>query len=141
MATITSTGIGSGLDVNSIVSQLVALERRPIEMLRSEAGKLDARLSSFGKIQSALDALRSASRSLTDSSTWKAATATSGDPSAVTATASSGSSPGSYAVNVTTLAAAQMNASVPWPSVEVDSFRRGTAARRYAIRLRSTTEA
>lgn len=111
MATITSTGVGSGLDVNTIVTQLVALERRPIDMLRTEAGRLDARLSSFGKIQSALDALRSASRALTDSSTWKAATATSGDPSAVGASASSGSSPGSYAVKVTTLAAAQMNAS------------------------------
>ena len=111
MATITSTGIGSGLDVNSIVTQLVALERRPIEQLQSQASKLDARLSSFGKIQSSLDALRSASRTLSDAGTWKAATATSSDSTAVTATASSGSSGGSYSVQVTELAATQMNAS------------------------------
>ncbi len=110
MASITSIGIGSGLDVNSILTQLVALERRPIEQLQTEASKLDARLSSFGKIQSALDTMRSASRALTDSNTWKAATVTSGDSTAVTATASAGSSPGSYAVKVTGLAAAQMNA-------------------------------
>ena len=79
MATITSTGIGSGLDVNSIVTQLVALERRPIQQLQSEANDLDARLSSFGKIQSNLDALRTAARSLTDTSTWKAASASSSD--------------------------------------------------------------
>jgi flagellar hook-associated protein 2 len=110
MATITSTGIGSGLDVNSIVSQLMALERRPIEQLRSEASRLDARLSSFGRIQSNLDTLRSASRALTDPSTWKAASATSSDSTAVSATVASGSTPGSYTVNVTDLAAAQMNA-------------------------------
>lgn len=111
MATITSTGIGSGLDVNSIVTQLVALERRPIQQLQSEANDLDARLSSFGKIQSNLDALRTAARSLTDTSTWKAASASSSDSTAVGVTVASGSTPGSYSVNVTDLAAAQMNAS------------------------------
>ncbi|MEN9629110.1 MAG: hypothetical protein RJA10_2337 [Pseudomonadota bacterium] len=116
MATITSTGIGSGLDVNSIVTQLVALERRPIQQLQSEAGQLDARLSSFGKIQSNLDALRSAARSLSDTSTWKAATASSSDATAVGVTVASGSTAGSYSVSVTDLAAAQMNASSALPS-------------------------
>lgn len=111
MATITSTGIGSGLDVNSIVSQLVALERRPIDQLKAEASDLDARLSSFGRIQSNLDSLRNAARTLTDTSTWNAASGASSDGSAVGVTVSAGSSPGSYAVNVTALATAQMNAS------------------------------
>jgi flagellar hook-associated protein 2 len=110
MATLSSIGIGSGLDANGIVSQLVALERRPIEQLKTEAGKIDARLSSFGRIQSSLDSLRAAARSLTDTSTWRAAGATSSDATAVGATVSSGTSPGSYAVQVNALAAAQMNA-------------------------------
>lgn len=110
MATLSSLGIGSGLDVNSIVTQLVALERKPIEQLQTEAGKLDARLSSFGRIQSSLDALRTASRTLADSSTWKATSATSGDSSAVGVSVASGTPTGSYAVQVSTLAAAQMNA-------------------------------
>lgn len=110
MATLSSTGIGSGLDVNSIVTQLVALERKPIEQLKAEAGKLDTRLSSLGRIQSALDSLRSAARTLTSSTTWAAASATSGDGTAVTASASSTSSAGSYAVQVDNLAAAQLNA-------------------------------
>lgn len=111
MSTFSSLGIGSGLDANAIVSQLVALERRPIELLKGEASKIDARLSSFGRIQSALDAVRSAARTLTDSSTWRAASATSSDATAVGVTVSSGSTPGSYAVQVGRLAAAQMNAS------------------------------
>jgi flagellar hook-associated protein 2 len=110
MATLSSIGIGSGIDANAIVSQLVALERRPIELLKTEASKIDARLSSFGRIQSSLDSLRSAARALTDTSTWRAASATSSDATAVGVTVSSGTSPGSYAVQVNALSAAQMNA-------------------------------
>lgn len=110
MATLSSIGIGSGLDANAIVTQLMSLERRPIEQLKTEAGKIDAQLSSFGRIQSSLDSLRSAARALTDTSTWRAAGATSGDAAAVGVTVSSGTSPGSYAVQVDRLAAAQMNA-------------------------------
>lgn len=110
MATITSTGIGSGLDVNTILTQLVALERKPIEQLQTEAGKLDARLSSFGRVQSSLDTLRSAARTLTDAATWQAVTGTSADSAAVQVQAGSNTSPGAYAVRVNTLAAAQINA-------------------------------
>ena len=44
MATITSTGIGSGLDVNSIVTQLMALESRPLNLLQQSANTLNTRL-------------------------------------------------------------------------------------------------
>ena len=54
MATITSTGIGSGLDVESIVSALMAIERQPIAKLASQATGLQTKLSAFGKLQSAL---------------------------------------------------------------------------------------
>lgn len=118
MATLSSIGIGSGLDANSIITQLVALERRPIEQLRSEASRIDARLSSYGRIQSALDALRSAARGLADASTWRAASATSADPTAIGVSASSNSAPGSYAVQVNALAAAQMNATSAVPSAQ-----------------------
>ena len=37
MATISSPGIGSGLDVKSIVSQLVAIERQPLDKLKLQA--------------------------------------------------------------------------------------------------------
>lgn len=110
MATLSSIGIGSGIDANSIVSQLVALERKPIEQLKTESDRIDARLSSFGRIQAALDTLRTTSRTLVDATTWSAATITSSDSTAVSATASAGATSGSYAVQVTALAAAQLNA-------------------------------
>jgi len=116
MATITSLGIGSGLDVNSIVTQLVALERRPIAQLQTAKSDLSSQLSAFGRIQSALDSLRSAARTLTNASTWSATTATSSDTTALTASSSSTSSPGAYAVNVAWLATLQLNATSALPS-------------------------
>ncbi|MBL8332709.1 MAG: flagellar hook protein, partial [Rubrivivax sp.] len=100
MATLSSIGIGSGIDANSIVSQLVALERKPIEQLKTEADRIDARLSSFGRVQAAIDTLRTASRTLVDSGTWSAATVSTSDATAVSATATAGATSGSYAVQV-----------------------------------------
>ena len=46
MATISSPGIGSGLDINSIASQLVAIEKQPLTQLHTEANSLQAKLNS-----------------------------------------------------------------------------------------------
>ena len=58
MASITASGLGSGLDVSSIVSQLMAIERQPLKTLQSTQSSINAQISSFGKIQSALSTLR-----------------------------------------------------------------------------------
>ena len=57
---ISSPGVGSGLDVRSIVTQLVALERRPIELLQAQKTKLNTQLSSFGLLQSYVGNLQAA---------------------------------------------------------------------------------
>ncbi|MFN0183652.1 MAG: flagellar filament capping protein FliD [Aquabacterium sp.] len=111
MATISSQGIGSGLDVNSIITQLVALERQPIVQLQGRKEGLQVQLSSYGRVQSLMDTLRSTARTLTDTSTWRAVSASSGDTSSVTATVSAGTPPGGYTVQVNALAASQMTAS------------------------------
>ena len=56
---LSSPGIGSGLDVNAIVDQLVALERRPITLLETAKTRLDTQLSSYGLMQSYLGNLQS----------------------------------------------------------------------------------
>ena len=104
---ISSTGIGSGLDVASIVSQLLSIERAPIRQLQSEAGKLQTQISAFGRVQSALSTLRDASVKLTQADTWRAAKATSSDTTALGATATGAAQAGSYNINVTRLAGSQ----------------------------------
>jgi flagellar hook-associated protein 2 len=114
--TISSAGVGSGLDVNGIVTQLMAIERAPITRLDASKTKLNTQLSSFGKIQSSLSALRDAARSLTDKTAWTPTTVKSTDEAAVSAVSNGSSPPGNYAVNVTQLAAAQSVTSKTYPT-------------------------
>src|SRR5262245_58292628 len=111
MATISSPGVGSGLDVNSIVTQLVAIERQPIVKLQTQASSLQTKLSAFGKLQSDLSALRDAASALTSPSTWNQTTGTSSDSASVSVTTDATNKPGSYSVQVTKLAQAQSNVS------------------------------
>lgn len=104
---ISSAGIGSGLDVQGIVSQLLNIERAPIRQLQSEAGRLQTQLSAFGRVQSALSTLRDASTKLTQPDNWRAAKATSADTTLVGATATGAAQSGSYTLNVSRLAGAQ----------------------------------
>ena len=110
MATISSPGIGSGLDVNRIVTQLVAIERQPITLLQQQASTVQSKLSIYGQIQSKLSALRDAAAALTQPATWGQTLGSSSDPSAVGITTSSTTHAGSHTVQVTSLAAAQATA-------------------------------
>ena len=111
MATISSPGLGSGLDVDSIVTQLVAIERRPIAALAAQKTTLQAKLSSFGLLQSYTVNIQDAVAALAKPALWQQTTATSGDKAVVSATSSTTAVPGNYSVEVTQLAQAQALAS------------------------------
>lgn len=110
MATISSPGLGSGLDVTSIVTKLVAIERQPIEALQTKAKSIESELSAFGLLQSYSGNLRDIADKLAQASFWTGNTATSSD-SSMTVTAAATATGGSYTVEVSQLAAAQNLAS------------------------------
>jgi flagellar hook-associated protein 2 len=116
MATITSTGIGSGLDVNSIVTQLMALESRPLTLLQRAESSLNTRMSAIGTLQSRMAGLRDASNALTSVSLWNQTIATSSNAAAVRVSTTTGAAAGSYAVQVQALASAQTLASQSFAS-------------------------
>ncbi len=104
---ISAPGIGSNLDVNGIVSQLMAIERRPVTLLdRKEAG-YQSKLSAYGNLKSALASFQSAMSGLNSVSRFQSLSATPADPTILTASASSTAVPGSYTVQVNQLAQAQ----------------------------------
>ena len=86
MATISSIGIGSGLDIESVITQLVAVERAPVTKLQTEATSLQTKLSTYGKLQSGMAALRDAASALTRASTWNATVGSSSDATSVAVT-------------------------------------------------------
>jgi flagellar hook-associated protein 2 len=115
MASITASGIASGLDVSSIVSQLMNIERQPLSTLQKEQSSISAKISSFGKIQSALSALKDKAGAFGSTSTssstsvWGQTSTTVSDASVATVTSISGKSAatGSYSLQVNALATTQ----------------------------------
>lgn len=105
--TISSPGIGSGLDVNSIVSKLMAVESQPLQQLDQKEASYQAQLSAYGNLKGALSQFQSAVAGLNSLSKFQALTATPADNTILTATAASGAVPGSYNLQVTQLAQAQ----------------------------------
>jgi flagellar hook-associated protein 2 len=106
MATISSPGIGSGLDVSSIITQLMAIERQPIKQLETAESKLQGQISEVGKIKGALSKFRDLSSRLAATDFWRQSAGTSSN-TAVGVTTGSAALPGSYSVEVQGLASAQ----------------------------------
>ena len=116
MASLSSLGVGSGLDAENIVTSLVALERKPAEAIKAENTKLDTKVSTWGKIQSAFSSLQDAAKALNTNDFWTATKATSSDATAVGVTTSANSAPGAYSVTVQSLASSQYVASSAFSS-------------------------
>lgn len=113
---ISSPGIGSGLDVKSIVTQLVALERQPITQLQTKGSTLQTKLSAYGQIKSSLASLDDASTALMDATTWNARTFASNIPSSIAGSATASALASSFSVQVTALAQVQSIKSNPLTS-------------------------
>ena len=107
MATISSAGIGSGLDVASLVSQLMAVEKAPITLLDTKEASFQAKLSTYGTLKSSLAALQTAAKALATPATFSPIKASVADATALAVSASSTAVAGSYDVEVQSLAQSQ----------------------------------
>ena len=105
--TLSSAGIGSGLDVNGIVTSLMAVEQRPLRQLQSQASTLSTRLSTVGKLQGYFADLQTKANALTSPTLWSSTLATSSDSAAVQVSTGSDAVAGSYSVAVSRLAVGQ----------------------------------
>ena len=106
MGVAINTGIFSGLDTGQIISDLMALERQPLEKLSLKKANYTAQISSYGTLSSSLSSLRSSLSSL-KSSSFLAMSTTSSDETVFTATATSSASEGTHNIKVNNLATSQ----------------------------------
>jgi flagellar hook-associated protein 2 len=104
---ISSPGIGSGLDVNSIVSKLMSVESQPLTQMSAQIQTYQAKISALGSLSSALGTFQGSLSSLTTLSTFNSLSATPSNTSVLSAVASSSASAGTYSVNVSQVAQAQ----------------------------------
>jgi flagellar hook-associated protein 2 len=104
---LTSMGVGSGLDVATLVGQLVAAKKAPQQnQITSQAASANTQLSALGQINAALSALQSAMASISDGSAFSAHSVSSSDTEVLNATATGNAVAGSYKIEVTQLASA-----------------------------------
>jgi len=98
-----TTGLISGIDYDTMISQLIQVEANPQKLLQNKLTNTQDDADAYRKVNTKFDALRSAAEALTKATTWSATKATSSS-TAVTATASATATAGSLAFEVTKLA-------------------------------------
>lgn len=114
MATTGAVG-GSQIDVQSLVSQLVAAERAPLDrLIARDTGRVTTQISAVGTLMGAMSQFRSALASLKTEDVFSTRQAVSANEEVFTATASAKASPASYDVEVVQLAKAQQLSSNPF---------------------------
>lgn len=107
MASISSPGIGSGLDTAGIISKLMAVESQPLTQLQTTEDKTNSQISAYGQVQSDLSTFQSTLLSLSNINTLNTVSATSSDSSVASVTTATGAAAGNYTLEVSQLAQAQ----------------------------------
>ncbi|WLS77335.1 flagellar filament capping protein FliD [Erwinia pyri] len=106
MASISSLGIGSGLDLASILDSLQASEKSALTPISTQQSSYTAKLSAYGTLKSALTTFQTANTTLNNADLFSS-TKTTSSSTAFSATTAAGAVAGKYTVSVSQLAAAQ----------------------------------
>ena len=124
---ISSAGIGSGLDVNGIVTSLMGVEQKPLTAVTKQKNDYQSQVSAYGSLKSSLSTFQTAVSTLSTTSKFNAQTVTSSNTSVLTATANGSATLGDYALTVSQLAKSQKLASAGFAST-ADTVDTGTLA-------------
>ncbi|MDP1766956.1 MAG: flagellar filament capping protein FliD [Methylotenera sp.] len=104
---ISSAGIGSGLDVNGIVTSLMGIEQKPLTAVTKQKTSYQSQISAYGTLKSGLSTFQTAVSALSSASKFNAQNVTSSNASVFTATSNGSATLGDYAVTVSQLAKSQ----------------------------------
>lgn len=110
---ISSLGVGSGLDLNSIVSSLMQVERQPLLALQTKEASFQGRISALGALKGHLVTLQTSASAMlptalqTAAEKFAALKASTGDATIATATAENGAVPDNYSLTDIVLAKAE----------------------------------
>ena len=129
MAAISSLGVGSGLDLSSLVSGLLEAERAPTaNRLATKEQNFSTELSGFGLLRSSLSQFQSGLSALQSSDAFNAKEISLSDTNVFSASAENSADVGNYSIEVTALARAQSlatNAATAFTTVN-DTIGSGT---------------
>jgi flagellar hook-associated protein 2 len=97
-------GLGSGLDIDGMITKLMAIESQPLTALSSKEAKAQAKTAAWDTVKSAVAAFQTATRTLQTATAFNQAKGTSSDSAVASITTTSGSKVGSVSLEVTQLA-------------------------------------
>lgn len=120
MASITSAGVGSGLDIENIISSLMSSERTSLNKIKDEKTQVNTKMSIYGIIKNSFAGLQTVADKLTSLSNLNPLQATSSSDTTVSATASPSASKGNYNIEVSQLAMAQSVASSSFTNADTN---------------------
>ena len=107
MATITSLGVGSNLDLATLLKQLQTAESQPLVALDEKAKSYTTKLSAYNTVRSALGVLQTAAKKLSDPALFQTVTGTPTVSGILAASSTDASSAGNYSITVSQLAQSQ----------------------------------
>lgn len=107
MASISSLGVGSNLDLSTLLTQLQTAESLPLKDIQTRATSFTSKLTAYGQISSALSTLQAAANKLSSPAFFQNVKTTVATTDVLSASTDTTAAAGSYAINVTQLAQAQ----------------------------------
>ena len=107
MAVGSTLGVGSTLDVNSLVTQLMTAEQKPLTDLAKKEAKYQAQLSAYGSLKGALSTFQNSVATLASATNFSTMAASPTDTTITSTSAFSTAMAGNYSINVTQLAQSQ----------------------------------
>ncbi|MDG1107178.1 MAG: flagellar filament capping protein FliD [Burkholderiaceae bacterium] len=109
---IGALGAGSGIDVKTLATSLVEVERAPRErVLNTKIDDKERRIAGFSALMLSLESVKTAFQKLNDLNDFNAGTTNNSAPTVLSAVTTSAAVPGHHTVEVRQLAAAQRDAS------------------------------
>lgn len=113
---LSAPGIGSNLDVNGLVTQLMAIERQPLALSQQREAKVQAQLSAYGLLQSQIASFGDAAAALGKPERLSAYKAAVGDAEVASGSAAVTAVAGSYSLEVKQLARVEKLATAAFAS-------------------------
>jgi flagellar hook-associated protein 2 len=135
---ITFSGLGTGIDTASIVSQLMLIERQPISTLASQKQRVQGEQGVVQNLNSLIKSLKDKAEDLLKTGAFDPKTAASTDAAVLSPTADSTAAAGSYNVVVTALAKAHTMASATAPVLSNDTLQITVGSKTINVESKST---
>lgn len=119
MPSIQSLGVGSGLLTSELVEDIIKAERKATDLrLDTRKAQVEAKISSYAAIRSAVSEVSTSVAALSSTSTLLVNTVSSSTPNSVTATATASASIGAHTIDISSLARKQTLASARFSSID-----------------------